>query len=428
VELSRTLSRPTPFTTTALCCLAVAWCFTLCPAESAPSPLARWDRSVALSLIRMYQRNISPKSVKRCPFNISCSQFATRSIERHGLVLGLVRFVDRFCFREHTAASLYYPLAVSSDGALRLDDAFFLDPEPPPASSASAADSVPLARPGAGAPPDRRPDSRIAWADELFRQQDYSNAGTVYKECEFFAPDDSTRKRCEFQTARSYLGAGEFRLASIWVAHYLSEQLNPEQRARALVLTGEICAGQKLYAVAALRFADATPPDSQNLAGIYHAWMQAECGNWTAAQTEFDRAATRLAPADPRRQSLTSWSERADAATHLPRTSPAVAAIASAILPGAGQFYSGHAVDAAQAFVYVASFGLATWAAYRYESSFHQPRIGTSLGILATGTIYLSNIWGAHRTAQYRNLRRQEECLEPIRRDAPKLEFTLPPP
>jgi putative component of membrane protein insertase Oxa1/YidC/SpoIIIJ protein YidD len=83
-------------------------------------------RMAAMDLIRFYQEEISPRSISRCPFLISCSNFAVLAITDNGLVPGLVMFIDRFCYRENGAAYGLYRLARSGD-VLKIDDQGFLD-------------------------------------------------------------------------------------------------------------------------------------------------------------------------------------------------------------------------------------------------------------------------------------------------------------
>ncbi len=76
--------------------------------------------------IEYYQKKISPRSVSRCPFSVSCSHFASRVIHRHGLY-GIALFVDRYFYRENGEAYAHYPLVETSRRTLKLDDSFFLD-------------------------------------------------------------------------------------------------------------------------------------------------------------------------------------------------------------------------------------------------------------------------------------------------------------
>jgi len=91
--------------------------------ESRPNGLLG---GLVLSVIRFYQRDISIKSVGRCPFYISCSRYAVLAIERKGLFLGLCYFVDRNCYRENRSLYHHYEFRETESGVLRLDDSFFI--------------------------------------------------------------------------------------------------------------------------------------------------------------------------------------------------------------------------------------------------------------------------------------------------------------
>lgn len=80
----------------------------------------------SLWLIGNYQRHISTKSISRCPFSLSCSNFATAAIREYGLVVGLCLFIDRHFYRENNAARYHYQLIETSDGVLKIDDTYFL--------------------------------------------------------------------------------------------------------------------------------------------------------------------------------------------------------------------------------------------------------------------------------------------------------------
>jgi putative component of membrane protein insertase Oxa1/YidC/SpoIIIJ protein YidD len=84
-------------------------------------------QSIALDLIHLYQVRISPASISRCPFLVSCSNFALRAIARKGFVVGSVMFIDRFWYRENAAAFGCYELARTDDGFLKIDDGQYLE-------------------------------------------------------------------------------------------------------------------------------------------------------------------------------------------------------------------------------------------------------------------------------------------------------------
>ena len=376
-------------------------------------------RMFALALIDHYQGAINPKSISRCPFYLSCSNFAAYSVRKYGLCGGVIRFVDRFQFREHPYSSLYYPLAVNGGGIMKLDDRFYCDIEADP----------PIISPHITSDVSDDPPSRLGWADQLFREGDYERAITVYKEIGYFADDDAIKKRCSYQVARCYLGLGRYQQVAIRISRYLSfDDLTSEQASRATLLMGLTYAMQRLTPLAEMEFHRVLDADNSHLAEIYLAWMAAERGKWRIAQDGFSRAGESFHSDDRTVQQLQRWALRIGQADQIPHKSAWKAGLLSTVIPGSGQMYCGHTVDAVQAFIYVTGFGLATWAAYRYESSFHQPRIGTSISALFTMTYYISNIWGAQRTALYRNHRYREDLLDPIRNSAIQLEFNLPAP
>ncbi|MBM4170158.1 MAG: membrane protein insertion efficiency factor YidD [Ignavibacteria bacterium] len=92
---------------------------------TAPNP-ARVFQDAALSLIGVYQNRIGPLSIHRCPYTPSCSNFARRAIERHGLFVGLCMFIDRNMYRENPGMFRHYNLRRLPGGVLKLDDQFFL--------------------------------------------------------------------------------------------------------------------------------------------------------------------------------------------------------------------------------------------------------------------------------------------------------------
>lgn len=75
-------------------------------------------------VINLYQMDITGNSIQRCPFKISCSNFAKIAIKKHG-VLGILIFLDRYFFRENISAYINYNFVLTK-GVLKLDDSFYL--------------------------------------------------------------------------------------------------------------------------------------------------------------------------------------------------------------------------------------------------------------------------------------------------------------
>ena len=81
---------------------------------------------LAGKLIGFYKQEISPQSISRCPFYISCSDYADQSIRKYGIILGICFFIDRHFYRENVGSYLHYELRETEAGVLKLDDSFYL--------------------------------------------------------------------------------------------------------------------------------------------------------------------------------------------------------------------------------------------------------------------------------------------------------------
>jgi len=83
--------------------------------------------------------------------------------------------------------------------------------------------------------------------------------------------------------------------------------------------------------------------------------------------------------------------------------SPVLAGALSALIPGAGQIYTGHWFDGGQAAAFVGVFSLAAWGTYLYDSKV-SGNYGLTIAVASVaGLFHLSNIYGATKTAEYFN-------------------------
>jgi tetratricopeptide (TPR) repeat protein len=96
--------------------------------------------------------------------------------------------------------------------------------------------------------------------------------------------------------------------------------------------------------------------------------------------------------------------------------SPFLAGLLSAVFPGAGQLYSGHLYDGVQAFAMVSVLTGITYAMYRYDSEVRGGYVYFPISLGVTALFHASNIWGAARTARYRNERLRTDYLKELRR------------
>lgn len=81
---------------------------------------------LAHTFIGFYQKKISTQSISRCPFYISCSNYAYLAVRKYGLLPGICFFIDRNFYRENIASFYYYRLRENRNGILKLDDSLYL--------------------------------------------------------------------------------------------------------------------------------------------------------------------------------------------------------------------------------------------------------------------------------------------------------------
>jgi TM2 domain-containing membrane protein YozV len=103
------------------------------------------------------------------------------------------------------------------------------------------------------------------------------------------------------------------------------------------------------------------------------------------------------------REDLLKYSE-------IKKLSPFRSAIASAILPGAGQIYSGRISDGIISFISVAATSLAGYYFYKKE----ERSISYTL-FFFSGLFYTGNIYGAYNSAEFENKRRALEKYKSIK-------------
>jgi putative component of membrane protein insertase Oxa1/YidC/SpoIIIJ protein YidD len=91
--------------------------------ESGPRTLAG---DVFDGLVAAYRSNKETTTVHRCLFDVSCSHFAERALNRYGALVGTVVFIDRYFYREHVRSGDWYPRIKEDDGTYLLDDSFYV--------------------------------------------------------------------------------------------------------------------------------------------------------------------------------------------------------------------------------------------------------------------------------------------------------------
>ncbi|MBZ0265524.1 membrane protein insertion efficiency factor YidD [bacterium] len=96
------------------------------PIYSSPWRAPSLPQSESNILFRLYKNHSDKKSIHRCPFRISCSNYAKSAIESHGIFAGSLLTIDRYFYRENIAAQYNYE-HISYEGRILLDDSYFLE-------------------------------------------------------------------------------------------------------------------------------------------------------------------------------------------------------------------------------------------------------------------------------------------------------------
>ncbi len=318
---------------------------------------------LVLGGIRFYQVKIGTNSVSRCPYVVSCSAFAKQSFTELGF-FGLPAFLDRFFYRENPDTFVKYPRYVMPDGVIRYDDAaFHLDSARGRSRDDEHGGVAGRGRPGRSP---RRPTRNLPWrrfsperttflegfAASLARERDYYRAISVWKELRFGAPDPRDRVRYSLSITHAYRASQRYASALSASPHVLqSEVATPAQRAEAELLSGESYLGLKIPFQAEVHLAkglELSAPCSELAARaeLMLGVARAEAGDWPRARAYFLRVQngkSSLAPVG------TDFAAQALKAPDMPQRSPLAAAVLSGLLPGLGQAYTGHWVDAGQA-------------------------------------------------------------------------------
>jgi hypothetical protein len=245
-------------------------------------------------------------------------------------------------------------------------------------------------------------------------ERDYYRAISVFKELAFLEPDAKLRARWKYRIGRAYRLSGRYELAAETLVPLLDEPaLEPQLRLRAIHHLGLAYLAMQSPAQAIALFEEGRKPGTAPLADVLTGFIELDAGEPARAMPLFVASAARGTPAV--RALALELHARAIAYDRAPTRSALAAGALSLVVPGAGQAYTGHWVDAAQAFAFVGAFGFMTFVAYRYEHEREGPYVLTSISGVITGIFHVANVVGAARSAEYYNLRHKQALVEEVR-------------
>ncbi len=354
-------------------------------------------------LISTYKTVISPlQGQGMCNFWPTCSQFTRQAIQHQGFLVGTVMGAERL-MRCHGFAWSYYDKYYFGISHNRLND--------PPANHVAwqtptfeprtpVIVTVDPAHPSGPIRNLATPEADPAFADHLYETGDYSRAATEYLRIRFTGPDGVACSCAGWMAAESFLQAGDY------------------ARARTTFRTNSALPGafgsygvartylaESRYAEARVELARINEPVLADKSLALTGWSLCKEHHFADAAALFRQAT-----------GITGLDELAELDGHdLPRRSRLAGSLMSAVLPGAGQVYSGRTGDGLYALLTVASTGLVTW-----WFAAHPEHDGTrvKLGIFGTLTalFYSAGIHGANIAARDFNRFHQRDYLARIER------------
>jgi len=234
----------------------------------------------------------------------------------------------------------------------------------------------------------------LKFADELYRQGDHFRAISEYKRYLYFFPADSLQLATQFRIGQAYQAQGKWQFALQSYAPLLQADSARYWQRKAYLSSIVVAYRQGDYSrsgeLADQLFAYCAPADT--------CWQEGHLlkGLVAARQYDWEQARQEFMPVSPVLTSLAADGLR------LPRRSPVVAGLLSALLPGMGQTYAGRWQDGGFSFLLISA---AAWATYQAHEDDHTVRLAV-FG-LGGGVFYLGNIYGAIAAALQFNHRVQ---------------------
>jgi len=395
--------------------------------------MARYD-ALSVSgewMIGGYKAVFSPlQGPNLCNFSPTCSQFARAAIKSQGFLSGVVIGADRL-MRCNTIAwsyfdSYYYGGVVSG----RMPDpvanhvAWLRPPDEPGlfvSVQAGKQGTVPMRGQVPGAAQGTRRGSvpsayvgrargtvgtsgagqspfSLSFADYLYSSGEFHQAAGEYLRVRFASNSPGVSGYAGLMAGESYLRAGD----------------TPQARHAFGDLSAPPLQDFRRYGVARTLFAEANYAGSRaTLDSIASAslFRQAKAlASWTLfRQHRFAEGASALSAigTDEPSRHLSTMDGRG-----VGRRSRLASTLLSAILPGAGQLYSGRAGDGAYSFLTVAGTGLVTWWFAADPATRDRTRAKVSIFGVITALFYAGNVYGANVAARDYNLLQERRYVQ----------------
>ena len=243
------------------------------------------------------------------------------------------------------------------------------------------------------------------FADSLFQEGDYLNAAHEYKRLLFSDPDAPQIDFIAFRVAASYQNAGK--LENAIRAYQLLIDTYPKSvlvaRAKNNIAQCHVLSGDSARGIASLtRFLSehkesSLAPRAHFTIGMLHI----DKGEWAQASRVWHEVFLTY-PESPFAKVSDRLARTVKDVDTLPRRSPTVAGVLSALIPGSGQVYSGRTMNGLYAFVSVAVLGSASF----YYADQERYEIAVPVGMLGL-FLYGNSIYQSVETARAFNIQQE---------------------
>jgi TolA-binding protein len=254
-------------------------------------------------------------------------------------------------------------------------------------------------------------DQILGFADALFSDGDYFRAITEYKRFLFLYPGDPRAGRVQLQVGRSYQRGQQWEEARQTFEAIAQQHPDADIRAEAAYLIGETAFQQGRYAQAIADLRAVAERYGQTPVGerarYLLGWSYLRARQWPEASQTFES----ISAASPFFPSSRALAEAAREGEQLPRKSPALAGLMSALIPGTGHFYTGRWRDGTIALLLNAAF---LTAGIEAVSAGHEAAAGLLLFFEAAW--YSGAVYGAVNAAQKYNRDLEERWLQGLER------------
>jgi hypothetical protein len=184
-------------------------------------------------------------------------------------------------------------------------------------------------------------DRVLGFADALFNDGDYFRAITEYKRFLFLYPNDGRAGHVQLQVGRAYQQGRQWDDARQTFERIAQQHPDPAIRAEAAFRVGETSFLQGHYARASAELRAVAERYAHTVVGerarYLLGWSYLRARQWREASQAF----ATVDPTSPLFPSSRALAEAAREGEQLPRKSPLLAGLMSAIVPGTGHFYSG---------------------------------------------------------------------------------------